>query len=59
MLLFRKRLALISEAQAVVAATPFGIDADGRVLTAENYKYDRDVQKFINWLNEGLNHYRQ
>ena len=35
------------------------VDADGRVLTAENYKYDRDVQKFINWLNEGLNHYRQ
>ena len=30
------------------------IDADGRVLTAENYKYDRDVQKFLNWLNEGL-----
>ena len=30
------------------------IDADGRVLTAENYKYDRDVQKFVSWLNEGL-----
>lgn len=29
------------------------IDADGRVLTAENYKYDRDVQQFIDWLNEG------
>lgn len=33
------------------------IDADGRVLTAENYKYDRDVQKFVNWLNEGLSNY--
>jgi len=31
------------------------IDADGNVLTKENYKYDRDVQKFINWLNEGKN----
>jgi thiol:disulfide interchange protein DsbD len=31
------------------------IDADGNVLTKENYKYDRDVQKFIDWLNEGMN----
>ena len=31
------------------------INADGQVLTQENYKYDRDVQKFINWLNEGIN----
>lgn len=30
------------------------INADGKVLTKENYKYDRDVQKFINFLNEGL-----
>lgn len=29
------------------------INADGKVLTKENYKYDRDVQKFIDWLNEG------
>ena len=35
------------------------VDADGKVLTAENYKYDRDVQKFINWLNEGLNNYKK
>ena len=36
------------------------IDADGKVLTRENYKYDRDVQKFINWLNEGIkNHKKQ
>ena len=31
------------------------VNADGKVLTAENYKYDRDVQKFVNWLNEGIN----
>jgi thiol:disulfide interchange protein DsbD len=31
------------------------VNADGTVLTKENYKYDRDVQKFINWLNEGIN----
>ena len=35
------------------------VDADGKVLTAENYKYDRDVQKFINWLNEGLKNYKK
>lgn len=35
------------------------VDADGKVLTKENYKYDRDVQKFINWLNEGLNNYKK
>ena len=29
------------------------VDPDGNVLTKENYKYDRDVQKFIDWLNEG------
>ena len=34
------------------------IDADGKVLTKENYKYDRDVQKFVNWLNEGINNYK-
>ena len=31
------------------------VNADGKVLTEENYKYDRDVQKFVNWLNEGIN----
>ena len=30
------------------------INADGKVLTKENHKYDRDVQKFIDFLNEGL-----
>ena len=34
------------------------IDADGRVLTKENYQYDRDVQKFIAYLNEGLSNMR-
>ena len=31
------------------------VNADGKVLTAENYKYDRDVKKFVDWLNEGIN----
>ncbi len=30
------------------------INADGKVLTKENYKYDRDVAKFVTWLNEGI-----
>ena len=30
------------------------VNADGKVLTAKNYKYDRDVQKFVDWLNEGI-----
>ena len=30
------------------------INADGKVLTKENYKYDRDVTKFVAWLNEGI-----
>ena len=34
------------------------IDADGKVLTKENYKYDRDVQKFVGWLNEGINNHK-
>ena len=35
------------------------INADGKVLTAENYKYDRDVKKFVDWLNEGLSNYNK
>ena len=35
------------------------VNADGEVLTKENYKYDRDVQKFIGWLNEGINNYKK
>lgn len=35
------------------------IDADGNVLTKENYKYDRDVQKFLKFLNEGLENYKK
>ena len=34
------------------------VDADGHVLTAENYKYDRDVKKFVDWLNEGIKNYK-
>ena len=35
------------------------IDADGRTLTKENHKYDRDVQKFVDWLNEGKNNFNK
>ena len=35
------------------------INSDGKVLTKENYKYDRDVQKFIAYLNEGLANMQQ
>lgn len=34
------------------------INSDGKVLTKENYKYDRDVQKFVDWLNEGLENFK-
>ena len=34
------------------------VNADGKVLTKENYKYDRDVQKLIDYLNEGLNNFK-
>ena len=33
------------------------IDSDGNVLTKENFKFERDVQKFIRWLNEGKANY--
>ena len=35
------------------------IDANDKVLTKENYKYDRDVQKFIDWLNEGKSNFKK
>ena len=35
------------------------IDATGKVLTEQNYKYDRDVKKFVVWLNEGLSNYKK
>ncbi len=35
------------------------INSDGKVLTKENYKYDRDVQKFVDWLNEGLANFKK
>ena len=34
------------------------VNADGKVLTRENYKYDRDVNKFVAWLNEGIRNNR-
>lgn len=34
------------------------VDTDGTILTKENYKYDRDVQKFVNWLTEGIEGYK-
>ena len=30
------------------------IDADGNVLTEKNYSYNRNIAKFVRWLNEGL-----
>lgn len=35
------------------------IDSDGKVLTQENYKYDRDVKKFISWLREGASNFKR
>ncbi len=35
------------------------IDADGKVLTAENYSFNLDVKKFINWLNEGKTNFKK
>lgn len=35
------------------------IDSEGKVLTQENYKYDRDTEKFISYLNEGLSNYKK
>ena len=35
------------------------IDAEENVLTKENHKYDRDVQKFISFLNEGIANYKK
>ncbi|MBR1765917.1 MAG: thioredoxin family protein [Bacteroidales bacterium] len=36
-------------------ALPYYIlmDADGRILTRENFPYNRNVQKFVEWLDEG------
>lgn len=35
------------------------IDADGHTLTKENHKYDRDVQHFVDWLNEGKANFKK
>ncbi len=31
------------------------VDADGKELTSSRYTYDPDIEKFIRWLQEGLN----
>ena len=33
------------------------IDADGNVLTKNNFKYSRDVEQFVSFLNEGVANY--
>ncbi|MBP3763217.1 MAG: thioredoxin family protein [Bacteroidales bacterium] len=33
-------------------------DAEGRVLTRENYKYNRDASRFAAWLREGASNHR-
>jgi len=35
------------------------IDADGNILTKENHKYDRNVQHFVDWLNEGKANFKK
>ncbi|MBP5546363.1 MAG: thioredoxin family protein [Bacteroidales bacterium] len=35
------------------------IDADGKTLTNENYSFDLDVKKFVDWLNEGKNNFKK
>ena len=35
------------------------IDADGNVLTKENYSFDLDAKKFIDWLNEGKANFKK
>ncbi len=35
------------------------IDADGKVLTHENFSYTRDINKFLSFLNEGIGNYKK
>lgn len=35
------------------------IDSEENVLTKENHKYDRDVQNFISFLNEGISNFKK
>lgn len=35
------------------------IDSEENVLTKENHKYDRDVNNFVNFLNEGLENFKK
>lgn len=56
-----RRNGYLQRSQFIMNAQPYYviIDADGKVLTKENYKYDRDVKKFIDWLNEGKNNFKK
>ena len=44
-----------------VNAQPYYVlmDADGKVLTRKNHQYDRNVQHFIEFLNEGLANFKK
>lgn len=35
------------------------VDADGNVLTKENHQYDKNVQHFVDFLNEGLKNFKK
>lgn len=43
-----------------VNAQPYYVlmDADGKVLTGKNHQYDRNVQHFVDFLNEGLANFK-
>ena len=44
-----------------INAQPYYVlmDADGKVLTRQNHQYDKNVQHFIDFLNEGLENFKQ
>lgn len=35
------------------------IDAEGNTLTQENFKYEKDAEKFVAFLNEGVNNFKK
>ena len=44
-----------------INAQPYYVlmDADGKVLTKQNHQYDKNVQHFVDFLNEGLENFKQ
>ena len=44
-----------------INAQPYYVlmDAEGRVLTKQNHQYDKNVQHFVEFLNEGLENFKQ